>query len=1708
MLDLEELNQIRQIIRDAASGNNPINMYFGIPGMGMTEEERRKREEEEARRAMEEQAMRERGRDLYYGTKRYIERIEREEELKRQRAQIEEGFGANRTLQQQPLTAGKGGKPDLEFGGYGQAQHPQGFWESVWTGISNTLTIFDPLLFVGDVSKAFIYGLADGGFEKAFSLAGQQLSNWETYLPGGERVKQVVGGEDLARKFIDDYDQLKPWQRFGYSLMMEVVTDPLSVFGVAALAAKGTGAVTRGAASLPVISKVPGAGAIRSAGGALESLAPKLEKIDTLTQQVANPYAIAVQGAKLAGKLPVPFSREVDTVGEAFGLVLDKALSIKIRDISVNTPGGVQHKTKLTIGNFFLPFGDTVQQQADIFSKLPHYTGGETTGASAVIRAKAYYQEHQQRVMSIIEDANRIVQDGLGKPSGIFKRNVVPKELHPFVSEMAETAGSIITKYGIADSQTELQKAAQAVRQLAKSYGVDEDVAEDVFRKYHQHMQNAYLETIHAYTGMPLYEQLFKASAQNKGLDPDEAWTRYLGLKAGRIVPEKVNGQWVYKSVDPPPFVQEIKLPINRDSAKVLRELVQNAVAPNKEVRAFMSLNVFHQAKALDLLPNLQQKISDYTVASQIAADPGLQAQVLGDIQNVIGQMAQVPGDPAKFKKSLQRIRRATNPYEYWDRIDEAVLDVGSNITNLLQSSDKNIRGIGHAIVGSYLESQGLLEDALIHYGVAAKNISNREAARFIYALGAPQIGVTPQQKMRATLLSKRDIVAIANAKEVNAKTAQNVINTLNKVTPGVMDEAIKAIENGQSVYAQLVQGITNRDKGILSQWASDVITGKINATSDGVELAMSLLIKMGMENELYQVMSAAGKTTSLANFRAMFARNLLNVEQEALEEFMRMRPNWMGAATTADLVGETKGGKWTGNPFSPVQYLENIKNGYARKIYAGNIAPEAAMGALMKGGLTLIAEIDPTKIAERTGEWMQRMNITDPNIPKAIDKVVDYISNAGDRFAYSTNSIIKIMQSEGVNLSPADFNSLINHVLNADLTSAEAIKQIGARMTGGLFSVSRSQMLPGSFAKRVPGADWLVAYYDPAATLNELNRHASRNAMSYYVLESLHKDLKVAGMIFDDANVPPADIARLKLVKVPERIVNMGDGAQALAYGPLSGKWIPSAVWDDLVRTMASDPLSRNETFAAFLSFWRKALLNNPKTVLVNIIGNEFITWANMGPTFAIESWKAMPKAIKAYANYLDTGKLPQGISEGALHFLRETSLNKQLRESLDNAISMFLSGEDITKYREGIVYRLITKLDKNLNEAGRLFAESIGKANNLLATSVMPIEVFSHAENIKRLANYIAAKNLGMDEAAAMWSAANATFNYGQLPYGIQMIRNTGLAAFPSFAYFTTKAVTEWVVKRPAALTLPQRISQSSFSMLPDEGDQARAHVYMEDWLRNSMPFVIPYKRQDGSYIAIPLSNLFPIRPVSTELFEEAAAGGWLKPFVEATWGLLKYADDPTPAGYPLFSARYGDILYKDASTLGEAIRGTLSYVARQFIPTYATRTLPILDTPALVSLQLGNAEAIANIRSIAGRSYAQYSNPAIVAELERRTGRIMGYNYAEFTTAFIGSPRPAPVNPFAPGANTNIRKMEREVNNIERALRQRVLLGQPADELKQQFEVAKQRLSRQIEPYKEVIRQYGPPKPLEPIPPNIHRPVPIFGPLYSIPPMRKEP
>jgi len=554
-----------------------------------------------------------------------------------------------------------------------------------------------------------------------------------------------------------------------------------------------------------------------------------------------------------------------------------------------------------------------------------------------------------------------------------------------------------------------------------------------------------------------------------------------------------------------------------------------------------------------------------------------------------------------------------------------------------------------------------------------------------------------------------------------------------------------------------------------------------------------------------------------------------------------------------------------------------------------------------------------------------------------------------------------------------------------------------------------------------------------------------------------------------------------LRFGQAPDATVYMGEaGERAYVWGPLAGKWIPKAIYEDLNRTLSVDPTS-GTAFASFLSFWRKSLLNSPDTVVRNFFGNIWLTWLTFGPEQALTSLRYLPKAFRALREYAETGRIAE-LGEGAIYMLKEASLTGELREVVEGAAARIAQVARGAISGKGVVQRAIEALDRVLNDTGRTIAKYFTTNPDLspLTRALSFVEMFAHLENAQRLANYFAAKELAKaagrvnPEAYAMWVAMNATHDYRSVPYALTIVRNYGIVAFPSFMYLTAVAVGKALTKSPAALTLPAKFASLSFYTNTDSPeDHARIAAYMPEWLAQAMPAVLPVKREDGSYLVMPLSYAAPVIPIEpTSLATEVVGLGFLRPFIEAAYGLIR--DDPSP----VFSAQYGRRLFPDAATPGEKALGVGAYITKSFTPRWITRYSPISDPELLLRDLTHDQSALQTLDGVVGKLWVQYRHPAVVDMMERRLGKQLGMTGVEAVASLVATPRRVSPDPLGVGSRGAVIELERMKSGVQRDFTNAIKRGVEFERARERALRELEKLEKRLQPLLELNEIFGPP------------------------------
>jgi hypothetical protein len=1561
------------------------------------------------------------------------------------------------------------------------------------TFFEKALTLLDPLMFPGDMVKAFAYGALFGGVREGLRLAGEQLRRWESYLPGGKPADPVVRGDELARLLDPDYDNRSAAARFSLGLLMDVMVDPLAVFGIA-----------KAGLSL-IASGVRAAGAARAAD-VISKAADIAGRTDVFMQRWFNPYGLAARTTRGIGG-PV-----IDAIAER----VEPILQTKLFERTVYGPQGEKVRLPVYVKDLIFP-GFTPAERKELLDKIPTYLGGPETGPGIVRRVIAEAQENIQASVARISVLENILAENLGEKVLPFSARKVIRKGTPqevLAKELTADTWNILDKYGWAVPDEVLGATTRKFRGLAKTLGLEPEVAVKTFKDYLREARLAFLDISYRATGMPTYERIFKETAKEMGLDPDLAWQRYLGERArfmpklderGRLVDmEEVQGA-LFQAPEPKVELEAITKAVQAN----YRILSEGPDAPGA-LRIFYSMPATAQESILKNAPGLAERNARYVqemadVASRL--DEALETffgrlregdfmrylpeRGAEDANKVLGRLrAAVRGDnPARLALSLSEARQSLS---------------GEQVMRMLASKSPTERGLGYAVLGTTLEDFGDYATASIAHSLAAMNLLKAEkkaTARYFYMSGGHVLDNELVNQLKAkygldvptTALPRvteemQDL--LRSATTLDGDTVQTVYQWMASIPAGnrmLLQDELAKIETPAGLLAQI---LARGDRAGLKDLLVKSLTGATPTDSAGLEGILGLARKVLGEEEVADALYKVGilPSADLAQARTLFLDNLMAVEKRAIERFWAEHPRWMGATDRKALLGKFKDGKWVGYPYSPLQWMADVRQGYARKVYLGNISPEAAKAAITSGRLALISELEADALPQKAVEYLKQIGRTGDiaKAEKAFRELAEYIKASDGRYVYTAEAFAKILKQHWPEMDTATFNALLHDVINGpgkEYTAYLVLSKAQSGLNIDVVGAPIAQALPGTMRERLAEelTRHLVQLYDVEASLAEFSRYTSRQQIAGHIQDQLFKALKEAGLVYDD---PPLEVVKsnhLRFVQVPETTVYMGEaGERAYVWGPLAGKWIPKAIYEDLNRTLSVDPIS-GTAFASFLTFWRKSLLNSPDTVVRNFLGNIWLTWLTVGPEQALMSLKYLPKAFRALREYYETGRIAE-LGDGAIYMLKEASLTGELREVVENAAARIAQAARGAISEKGAVQRVIEALDRVLNDTGRTIAKYFTANPDLspLTRTLSGVEMFAHLENAQRLANYFAAKELAKaagranPEAYAMWVAMNATHDYRSVPFALTIVRNYGLVAFPSFMYLTAVAVGKALTRNPSALTMPTKVASLSFYTNTDSPeDHARIAAYMPEWLAQAMPMVLPVKRSDGSYLVMPLSYAAPVIPIEpTSLATEVVGLGFLRPFIEAAYGLIR--DEPVP----VFSGQFGRRLFPDAATPGEKALGVGAYVVKSFTPRWITRYSPVSDPELILRDLVVDQSALQSLDSVVGKLWVQYKHPAIVDMMERRLGKQLGMTGVEALSTLVATPRRVSPDPFGVGSRATVVEVERMANRARENFTNAIKRGVDFERARERALRELKKVEERAKPLLELNEIFGPP------------------------------
>lgn len=117
---------------------------------------------------------------------------------------------------------------------------------------------------------------------------------------------------------------------------------------------------------------------------------------------------------------------------------------------------------------------------------------------------------------------------------------------------------------------------------------------------------------------------------------------------------------------------------------------------------------------------------------------------------------------------------------------------------------------------------------------------------------------------------------------------------------------------------------------------------------------------------------------------------------------------------------------------------------------------------------------------------------------------------------------------------------------------------------------------------------------------------------------------------------------------------------------------------------------------------------------------------------------------------------------------------------------------------------------------------------------------------DEVFKMALYRMARSKGLSNTEARDYTLNFFFDYGEVPYGIKLLRDSSLLPFVSYTYKAIPAVLRGALTRPhrflAVTGLMYALNAMSYAMLGDDADEEEERKYMPEYMKGFTSFGTP--------------------------------------------------------------------------------------------------------------------------------------------------------------------------------------------------------------------------------------------------------------------------
>jgi hypothetical protein len=667
--------------------------------------------------------------------------------------------------------------------------------------------------------------------------------------------------------------------------------------------------------------------------------------------------------------------------------------------------------------------------------------------------------------------------------------------------------------------------------------------------------------------------------------------------------------------------------------------------------------------------------------------------------------------------------------------------------------------------------------------------------------------------------------------------------------------------------------------------------------------------------------------------------------------------------------------------------YVDGMRDGYFRRMFMTHEDAVGALGAVEQGRVVVMRNVDiddisagfastyddevgdaarallnalsPSNTSGRGVTLPQGTVSTDPSFLVRVDDFVSMVSRKVGRDIPRDEVYGLLFRDDPQYTALSETLSMLKN--NVTTGGSSGVTLPFARPVAA-FS-ARENLSPEMLAQ-------LLQIHDPTIQLAAMGVEGGRAARSMSMLRQVATGLRNDGLLLthDDilqdlaARVAPNQVGGVRRAIGGADILPFRDTQNnkwilipegAHQWGPLAGTAIPEGVARTL---LMSARFNQPGPYERLLGMWRKGMLAPLGTSIRNVVGNFAVigqAGGDVGYTLA-----AVPRAVTLRNQLLDTGRLPEEFRgyEHLFSYINDAGLYRSVERTMEEALVGMIQRADPSS--TGWPERLFSAV------------ESV----NDVATTLPPfgyLRGFQFGEEVSRTAAFLStydqltmrgvAKPEAIERAAHF--AVNSAYNYGALPLLPQLLRNTGLSAFPQFAYFTIGRTFRAVGERPATLARSEYVRQGINTATGDnEREQVRVSAMLEDFLRISNPALTPWVDERGNRRVFDFGYWVPQGSDPASILADPLLGGFAQ-------GILNAADaHRNGTGFGFAGARYGRRTFNPADDAEAQMRSTIASTASEYILPGLWRTgRQLADT---ISFESADPDAylrwsLANIR-----------------------------------------------------------------------------------------------------------------------------------------------